>query len=116
MDAVAQSPPVRYSTGWTCHSSTHPEPVAVLTTITARSKAPVRRSSSTTTAAREARSWGSWGMPAYTRIGSSAGRPVTASMSLRRGPRPRKTRPCPPTDSQELRESGEPERSGSWGW
>ena len=52
MDAVAQSPPVRYSTGWTCHSSTHPEPVAVLTTITARSKAPVRRSSSTTTAAR----------------------------------------------------------------
>ena len=42
MDAVAQFPKVRYSKGWTCHSSTHPDPVDVAIKITARSNAPLR--------------------------------------------------------------------------
>ena len=56
------------------------------------------------------------GIPAYTRIGSFAARPVTASTSARLGPRPRKTLPWPPTDSHVEGEAGEAERSGTLGW
>ena len=41
--------------------------------------------------------------------------PLTCAMSSREGPRPRNTRPWPPTDSQVTGEAGDAERSGTKG-
>ena len=51
MAAMAVSPPYMYSSGSTMAGLTQPVPVVVTTTSTFRSKAPVRSSSLTTSAA-----------------------------------------------------------------
>ncbi len=71
---------------------THPVPVVGTTTSSLRSNAPVRSSSRITTSMR-AESVSAVCSPAYTRIGSFAGLPLTRTRSSMSGPVATKLRP-----------------------
>ena len=94
---------------------THPVPVVGMMTSSLRSKAPVRSSSRTMTSIRPA-SVSAVCRPAYTRMGSLAGRPFTRTSASRSGPVATKFLPSKPSVSHGANDVGLPERSGSAGW
>src|SRR5690349_11854965 len=103
-----------YSSGSASHGSIHPVPVDVATATTARSKAWVRFSSSSTSDA-SPESEDADARPAYTRIGVIAGRPVTDEISAEVGPPATNVRPSRPSDFQLTSDAGLPERSADVG-
>ena len=90
-------------------------PVVPATTSSVRSKAPVRSSSLTASAARDAAS-GAESSPTYTRIGTLASVWLNSVSCATEGPRDTKLRPSMPRLSQDTNDAGEPEDSGSFGW
>ena len=113
MLTVAVSPSHMYSSARAWFSLTQPRPVPVATLSTARSKPPVRSSSSTARAASSRRSTSpSVPTPTYARTGCWAGRPVNASIVSALGALAMNTRPCRPRRSQVSPEAGPAESAG----
>jgi hypothetical protein len=114
IDTSAVSPAYMNSSELVTAPSTQPVPVGMNTATTERSNAPVRSISRSTSRARSATESADCS-PAYTRIGSRAGRPANRVSSARVGPRPAKSRPCRPSVCQGASEYGPPERSDDTG-
>ena len=112
--AIAVSPLCRYSSASIVWGSSQPDPVVVATTRTLLSNAPVRSSSSTTSAARfsTVRAESS---PAYTRTGSLASSPVSDSISAASGPPLTNAAPCRPSVSQAMADPGPAARCSDTG-
>lgn len=108
---MAVSPPHMYSRAAAASPFTQPVPVVVASTSTLRSKAPVR-SSSATASSSSVVSWLADCRPTYTRIGSRAGFPVAAVISMGSGPCETNQRPSEPRVSHLASDAGLPERSG----
>ncbi|SKU59968.1 Uncharacterised protein [Mycobacteroides abscessus subsp. abscessus] len=90
---------------------THPVPVVGTMTNTLRSNALVRSSSRTNMSARSS-AVSAVSSPAYTRMGSLAGRPFTLASTSACKPPETKLRPSYPRLSQEDSDAGLPDRSG----
>jgi hypothetical protein len=114
IDTSAVFPPYMYSSELVTSLSTQPVPVGVKTATTARSNAPVRSISRTSSAAR-CRTSPFDSRPAYSRIGAVAGLPVNAVICAWLGALVTKLRPCRPSDSQLTSEPDPPERSADVG-
>ncbi len=114
MPTIAVSPLYIISSARAATGLIHPVPVVGTITSTLRSKAPVRSSSLSSTAIRLS-SVSAVCRPAYTRIGSLAGLPLSRVSSSASGPVATKLRPWNPSVSHGAKDVGLPDRSGCRG-